>query len=168
MRIAEADNTAQYWPSIGPIPSQLLLLLWDPVPIVEEPESGPWTAHYWAICHFYHGKLFWKWEKQSSAQHWPVTVPKTSVGGQSLGQNWPPSVYRSYHSSNGTILATHIWQHFCRCWTSVGPYLTSHLSSYILTYVYRYKRINVNSKHTNKRSNTNLTQLNLTAQRIHS
>ena len=32
--------------------------------------------------------------------------PKTSVAGQSLGQNCLPSVYRSYHSSNGTILTT--------------------------------------------------------------
>ena len=39
--------------------------------------------------------------------------------------------------------------------------------SYILTYTYIYKRININSKDTNTRSNTNLTQLILTAQRTH-
>ena len=39
--------------------------------------------------------------------------------------------------------------------------------SYILTYKYTYKRININSKHSNTRSNTNLTQLNLTAQRTY-
>ena len=32
------------------------LLLWHPVPKVEESEFGPWTAHYWAISHFYHEK----------------------------------------------------------------------------------------------------------------
>ena len=66
------------------------------------------------------------------AQHWPVAVPKTSVGGQSFGQNWPPSAYRSYHLSIGMILATDFRQHFCRCWASVGPYLTSHLGSNII------------------------------------
>ena len=54
------------------------------------------------------------------AQYRPVVVLKTSVGSQSLGQNWPPSVYRSYHSSNGTILATDLRQKICRCWASVG------------------------------------------------
>ena len=34
---------------------------------------------------------------QSSAQIRTVSVPKTSVGGQNLGQSWPPSAYRSYH-----------------------------------------------------------------------
>ena len=42
-----------------------------------------------------HGTQFSKWENQSSAQHWPVAVSKTSVGSQSLVQNWPPSAYRS-------------------------------------------------------------------------
>ena len=42
------------------------------------------------------------------------------------------------------------------------------LNSYILTYDNTYKHININSKHTNTRSNTNLMQLNLTAQRTHS
>ena len=135
-RIAKVDDTAQYWPnlgsqqliyhpsaetwpSIGLIPSRLPLFLWHPVPKVEKRESGPWTAHYWAMCHFYHGKPFWKWENQSLAQHRSVAVLKTSVSGQSLGQNWPPSAYRSYHSSNGTILATDLRQHFCRCWTTL-------------------------------------------------
>ena len=39
------------------------------------------------------------------------------------------SAYQSYHFSNGTILATDLRQHFCRCWDSVGPFLTSHLGS---------------------------------------
>ena len=104
LRIAEADNTAKYWPnlgsqqsatvirpvspfaktwlSIGPIPSRLSLLLWHLVPKVEEPEFDPSTAYYWAMCHFYHGKPFWKWENQSSAQHRPVAVSKTSFVGQ--------------------------------------------------------------------------------------
>ena len=47
---------AATWPSIRPIPSRLLLLLWHPVSKVEEPESGPWVACYCAKCHFYHGK----------------------------------------------------------------------------------------------------------------
>ena len=38
-------NLAQYRPSIGPIQSRLSLLLWHPVLKVEEPESGPSTAH---------------------------------------------------------------------------------------------------------------------------
>ena len=54
-------------------------------------------------------------------------MPKTCVVGQSLGQNWPPSAYRSYHSSNGTILATNLRKNYCRCWASIGPYLTSNL-----------------------------------------
>ena len=74
--------------------------------------EGDNTAHYWAMCHFYHGKPSWKWENQSSAQHWPFAVPKTSSGGQSLGQHWPPSAYRSYHSSNGTILEADLRQFF--------------------------------------------------------
>ena len=115
--------STETWLSIGPILSRLSLLQWHPVPKVEEPESGPWTAHYWVVCHFYQSKPFWKWENQSSAQHRPVAVSKKSVGGQ----NWLPSAYRSYHSSNSTILATNIRQHFCRCWVSVGSYLTSHL-----------------------------------------
>ena len=66
------------------------------------------SAHYWSMCHFNHGKPFWKWENQSSAQHWPVAVPRTSV----RGQDWPPSAYWSYHSSNGTILSTNLRQIF--------------------------------------------------------
>ena len=66
---------------------------------------------------------------QSSAEHWAVPVLKTSFGGQSLCQNWPPSAYRSYHYSNGTILATALRQHVCRRWANVGPYLTLHLRS---------------------------------------
>ena len=118
---------AETWPSIGPIRSESSLLLRHPVPKVEEPEFGPWTARYWALCHFYHGKLFWKWENQSSAPYRPVTGPKTIVGGQSLGQNWPPSAYRSHHFSNDTILATDLRQNFCRWWANVGPCLPSHL-----------------------------------------
>ena len=101
----------------------------------------PMSAHYWAMCHFYQGKPFWKLENQRSAQHWPVAVPKTSVGGQSLGQNWQPSVNRSYHSSNGTILATDLWQYFRRCWASVESYLTSHLGSYVVSYVRIFNRV---------------------------
>ena len=71
-----------------------------------------WTAHYLAMCHVYDGKPFWKWKNQSSAQHWPAAVLKTSAGGQSLGQHWPLSAYRSYHSSNGTILAADLRQIF--------------------------------------------------------
>ena len=67
---------------------------------------------------------------QSSAQHRPVAVPKTIDTGQSLGQNWPSSAYRNYHSSNGTILATDFRQHFCRCLVTDGPYLYSHLGYY--------------------------------------
>ena len=63
--------------------------------------------------------------KSEFGTHRPVAVLKTSV----RGQNWPPSAYRSYHFSNGTILATDLRQHFCRCWASVGPYLTSHLGT---------------------------------------
>ena len=47
-------------------------------------------------------------------------------GGKSSGQNWPPSAYRSYYSSNGTIWATDLREHFFRSWASAGPYLTSH------------------------------------------
>ena len=68
--------------------------------------------------------------KSEFGTHHPVTVPKTSV----RGQNWLPSTYRSYHSSNGTILATDLRQHFCRCWASVGPYLTSHLGRFNLSH----------------------------------
>ena len=93
-------NSAQY----RPYTIRLSLLLWHPV---------PWTAHYSAMCHFYHGKSFWKWENQCSAQHWPVAVLKTSFSGQSLDQNWPPSAYRRYHSSNGTILTTDHRQIYC-------------------------------------------------------
>ena len=50
--------------------------------------------------------------KPELAQHWPIAVPKTSTGGQSLAQNWPPSAYRNYHSSNGTILAADLRQIF--------------------------------------------------------
>ena len=105
-------SSAETGPSTGPIPSLLLLLLWHPVSKVEEPESGPWTAHYWAMCHFYRSKPFWKWKNKSWTQHRPIAVPISSVGGQSLGQNWSPSVYRSYHFSNGTILATDLRQIF--------------------------------------------------------
>ena len=56
----------------------------------------------------YHGKPSWKWENQSPAQHWPVAVLKTSADGQ----HWPPTAYRSYHSSNGTILAADLRQIF--------------------------------------------------------
>ena len=58
---------------------------------------------------------------------------KTSVGGQSLGQNWSLSAYRSYHSSKNTILETDLRQHFCRCWASVEPYFTLQLNCYSLT-----------------------------------
>ena len=136
MRIAEADivigpvspfASVKCWADDGGLcrPSRLSLLRWNPVSKVEEPESGSWTPHYWAMCHFYHGKPFWKWENQSSEEHPPVAVPKTSVNGKSLGQNCPPSAYRSYYSSNDTILAN-----FWRFWVSVGPYLTSHLRGY--------------------------------------
>ena len=101
---------------IGLIPSRLSLLLWHPVTKVEEPEFGLWTARYCAMCHYYRNKPFWKWGNESSAQHWPVAVPKRSVGGQSLGQNWLPSTYWSYHSSNYTILATDLRQQFFQCW----------------------------------------------------
>ena len=47
-------------------------------------------------------------------------VSKTSAGGQSLGQNWPPSDYRSYHSSNGSILAADLRQIF----VDAGPVLS--------------------------------------------
>ena len=76
---------------------------------VKSAHSGN-TAHHCAMCHYYHGKPFWMWENQSSAQQWPVAVPKTCVGGQTLGQNWLLSAYRSYHSSNGMILATDLWK----------------------------------------------------------
>ena len=83
-------------------------------------------ANHW----FDQWKFDWfRFRQQISAQHWLVAVPKMSVGGQSLGQNWPPSAYRSYHSSHGIILATDLQQNFCRCWASVGPYLTSHLGT---------------------------------------
>ena len=44
--------------------------------------------------------------KPELARHRPDDVPKTTVGGQSLGQNWLPSAYCSYHFSNSTILVT--------------------------------------------------------------
>ena len=106
-------------PKFGPIPSRLSLLLWHPVSKVEEPEYGPWTAHYWAMYHFHHGKTFWKWKNQSSAHYRPVAVPKISVSGQSMGQNWPPSAYRSYHSSSDTILAIDLRKNF----DDAGPVL---------------------------------------------
>ena len=133
MRIAEADNTAKYWPNLGsqqstvaetwpkPItkPIVTFTMSFYPVPKVEELESGSWTAHYWTMCHFYHGNPFWEWENVSSTQHRPVAVPKTSVGGQSLGQDWPPCAFRSYHFSNSTILATDLRHNF----TNAGPVL---------------------------------------------
>ena len=76
------------------------------------------------------------------AQYCPVAVPKGIFGGQSMGQNWPPSEYRTYHSSNGTILAIDLQQHFCRCWANVGPYLTSHLGYCLSTQnIYTYNKI---------------------------
>ena len=129
-------NFSRNLASIGPIPSRLSFLLWHPILKVEEPESGSWTTHYWAMYHFYQGKQFWKWKNQSLAQNWPVAVPKTSVGGKNLVQNWLPSAYRSYNSSSGTILASDLWQHFCQCWASVRPYLFLHLGAYqVLVFV---------------------------------
>ena len=155
MQIAEADNTAQYWPNLGsqqsaivigpvspfesvkcwadvgglcrifkltelqPKLGRLSLLLWHPLSKVEEQES-PWTPHYWAMCHFHHGKPFWKWENQSSPQHRPVTVPKINDGDQSLGQNLLPSAYRSYYSRNNTILATDLWKIFGNAGPALG------------------------------------------------
>ena len=101
-------NLAQYRPYTKPI----VIFTMASSSESRRPESGLWTAHYWAMCHFYHGKPSWKWENQSSAQHWPVDVPKTSAGGQSLGQHWSPSAYRSYHFSNDTILAADLRQIF--------------------------------------------------------
>ena len=101
-------NLAQYWPCIKPIVIFTMAFSSES----RTANVRPMSAHYWAMCHFYHGKPFWKWENQSSAQHWPVAVPKTSAGGQSLGQHWSPSAYRIYHSSNGTILAADLRQIF--------------------------------------------------------
>ena len=89
VRIAEADNTAQYWPNLGSQQSAIEMHI-----------TGPYVTF--------------------------TTANHSGSDGQSLGQNCPPTAYRSYHSSNGTILAVNLRQHFCRCWTSVGPYLTSH------------------------------------------
>ena len=80
--------------------------------------AGPTTA---AFVDF----LNWPTFSRNLVQYRPVAVPKKSVGGQSLGQNWPPSAYRSYHSINGTVLETDLRQHFFRCWASLRPYLTS-------------------------------------------
>ena len=129
VRIAEGDNTAQYWPNLG---SQESAIVIGPVSLFAsikfwaddgglfrlfkftelQPKLGPVSALYQADSHFYQGKPSWKWENQSSAQHWPVAVPQTSAGGQSLGQHWPPSAYRSYHSNNGTILAADLREIF--------------------------------------------------------
>ena len=146
---------AQYWPNLGSQQSAIVIGPVSPFASVKcwaddgglcwlfeftdlQPKLGPVLTLYQAHCHFYNGKPFWKWENQSSTRHRPAAVPKTSVGGQSLGQNWPPSAYRNYHSSNGTTLATDLWQHFCRCWAGPGPYLTLHLDNYVMMDVYQY------------------------------
>ena len=102
VRIAEAGNTTQYWPNLG---RQQSVIVIGPVSLFAsvkcwaddggfcklfkftdlQSKLGPASALYQADYHFYYGKPFWKWRNQISAQHWPVAVPKTSVGGQSLG-----------------------------------------------------------------------------------
>ena len=81
VRIPEGDNTAQYWSNLG---SQESAIVIGPVSLFAwvkcwaddgglfrlfkftdlQPKLGPVSAlyqkHYWAMCHFYHGKPFWK------------------------------------------------------------------------------------------------------------
>ena len=66
------------------------------------------------------------WRCWASVGPYLISHLGTSFGVQSLIQNRLPSAYRSYHYSNGTILASDIRQHFCRCWAIVMAYLTSH------------------------------------------
>ena len=86
VRIAKADFTAQYWSNLDSQQSAIVVRTMSPFASVKcwandgglcrlfkftdfQVKLGPVSALYQADCHFYHGKPFWKWENQSSAQH---------------------------------------------------------------------------------------------------
>ena len=68
-------NLAQYRPYTKPIATFTMASSSES----RRARFRPMAEHYCTMCHFYHGKPFRKWENQSSAQHWLVVVPKTSV-----------------------------------------------------------------------------------------
>ena len=99
--------SADTWPSIGPIPSRLSLLLWHPFLKVVEPESGTLPIHcrYWAKFRLKVGKF-----KQSK---------KAAVVGPALNRckqwNWT--------NNNSRFLAAEIGPILCRIITFGNSHL---------------------------------------------
>ena len=98
--------SAETWPTIGPIPSRFLLLLWHPVPKVEKSESGPWIStflrHFWARCcaenkfswQEYGPKLAAKYIPELSFQKWHDIGNRFSEKNlPMLGQCWTVSYF---------------------------------------------------------------------------
>ena len=56
VRIAEGDNTAQYWPNLGSQDDGGLFRLFKFTDL--QPKLGPVSALYQADCHFYYGIQF--------------------------------------------------------------------------------------------------------------
>ena len=88
-----------------------------------QPKLGPVSAlyqkHYWAMCYFYHGKQILEVRKPEFGTALARCCAENKCWRTELGQNWPPSAYRSYHSSNGTTLAADLRQIF----VDAGPVL---------------------------------------------
>ena len=123
VRIAEADNTTQYWPNLG---SQESAILIGPVSLFAlvkywaddgglcrlfkftdlRPKLGPVSALHQADSHFYYEIEFRKYISQNPDHGWHITEPFVTFTTTNH------SAYRSYHSSNGTILAADLRQIF--------------------------------------------------------
>ena len=92
MRIAEAGNTAQYWPNLGSQQPAIVIGSVSPFASVKcwpddsglcrlfkftdlQPKLGPVSAIYQADCHFYYGIQFRKQKSQSPAHGRYFTGP---------------------------------------------------------------------------------------------
>ena len=105
--------SAETWPSIGPIPSRFLLLLWHPVPKVEEPESGPLLGHVSLLREF----------GTASARCCAENKCWRPELGPVLAAKCIPELSFQQRHHIGNPSSANFWQ----CWPNVGPYLISNL-----------------------------------------
>ena len=134
VRIAEGDNTAQYWPNPG---SQESAIVIGPVSLLHRSSAGPTTEAFFDCLNL---PTF----SRNLAQYRPYTKPiviftiasscccaenkcwRPELGPALAAKCIPELSFQQRHDI-GSRSSANFW----RCWTSVGPYLISHLGHYL-------------------------------------
>ena len=134
MRIAETDNTAQYWPNLGSQQSAIVI--------------GPVSPLASVKCWADDGGLCWLFKfsdlQPKLFQYRILEVRKPEFGTASAhccaeNKCWRPEfrprcgrqVHTGVSFQQRHDIGNRSSGHFFRCWASVGSYLTSHLGTLI-------------------------------------